>query len=372
MKGRHSGYETIFGVSNVLAEVFEVPRMASNELKKTGGVGAPYHWRPKMNNKHAVMISLFSILASILSLPAMEARSGIREQGISLKTPLPLEPRYKVGEALRYRLLRCSTFFRMDGTKFGENKAIAYFTRTRLQDDAGGRIREKFTWKRFGFGQSMNPNEPVKMSFLKEVEGFSLTCSVQDEDLLTKFDFTGLPRTIEGMWFMIMSWDAVTFDGPVRAQEHFDVPDSAPIGTEFRNVRGAYDFAFEYSPLVTNSKYTFSGKNQSKILGVSIMEDTPCVIIGFSASENMIRMNMHFAPVQIETCGFEHFWGRTYLSLEDGRILRGELVAPVAHVQDMQMQGQSELEHMEFFALQKLELELLSPEEFESEIAKNQ
>lgn len=63
--------------------------------------------------------------------------------------------------------------------------------------------------------------------------------------------------------------------------------------------------------------------------------------------------------------GFEHVSGKTYLSLDDGRIIGGELVAPLTMVQDLRIGGQEEPQHSEYFALQELHLEILSPEEFD-------
>jgi len=313
-------------------------------------------------------VFIFStIILMLIPIPARVTTNY--EHHIDLKKQIPLKMRYPVGEILHYRLIRHSDFFRVSGTKFGEHKAVAYFTRTRIENDSGGRTREKFTWKKFAFGESFNPNEPQKLSYLKEADGFSLTCSVEDEDLITKLDFSSLPRTLLGMWFMIMSWDAVTFDSAVRPQNYYDFPDSALIGSEFRNTRGSYDFHFKYLPFMADSKYTFSGKNHSKIIGVSIEKGTPCAIIEFSNSENMINIKIDLNTTQMASRSLEHFWGKTYISLKDGRILKGDLIAPVSQVQDMFIRGQDEHQHLEYFVLQRLELELLSADKFEQEIS---
>jgi len=321
-----------------------------------------------MNKKITVILLLLSVLFLTAFLVYCSEES---QNKVSLQEPLPLKLRYRIGETLHYRLIRHNINFKMDGSKFGEMKAVAYFTRTRVESDSQGRIREKFTWKSFAAGQTMTPEQPVELSFLKEAEDFSLIFSVQDEDALTKLDFSALPRTIEGLWFMIMTWDAVTFDGLARTNKHFNLPDSAPIGTEIKSTRGPYDFLFEYPPLITDSKYSFSGKNYSRIMGVSLVKNNPCVIIEFSNSENVILMNLDLRPVKIKSRGFEHFWGKTYLSLKDGRIVKGELVAPITMIQDIQLPGRKEPNHAEFFVLQELELDLLSPEEFSSEITKH-
>lgn len=303
----------------------------------------------------------------VLTTWCVHARAD--EGRLSLGGPLPLSLRYDVGETLCYRLVRHTTLFGMNGSKSGEHKAVAYFTRTRLENDGRGRVSERFTWESFAFGQSMDPSSPAGLTYLKEAEGFSLVCSVHDEDMLLKFDFSSLPRTLEGFWFMVMAWDAVTFDGPVRAQEHFLFPDEAFIGESFEGTRGAYDFEFEYPPLVTDSKYTFSGENHSRLLGVGAVRDIPCAIVEFSYAENDIFMNFDIAPVKLNIRGFEHIWGKTYLSLENGSIVKGELVAPIAQVQDMYLPGDSEPQHIELLALQRLELDLLAREEFDSEVA---
>ena len=319
-----------------------------------------------MNKKFILILILVLVALFLMVLLGLCANGN--ESKIHLRKPLPLKLRYKVGETLHYRLIRQNINFKMDGTKFGELKAIAYYTRTRIKNDSEGRVREKFTWKSFAVGQTMTANQPVKLSYLKEAENFSFIISVQDEDALSKLDFSELPRTIEGLWFMIMTWDALTFDGLTRPSPYFKFPDSALLGTVIKSTRGPYDFLFEYPPLVTNSKYHFSGKNYSKILGISIVKNIPCVIIEFSNSENIILMNLNLKPVEIKSKGFEHFWGKTYLSLKDGRIVKGELIAPVTMVQDIKMPGQERPNHVEFFTLQKLELEMLTPDVFNFEV----
>lgn len=321
-----------------------------------------------MSKKIIIILALFMSFSFIFIIIATS--SEMNQDKVSLKEPLPLKLRYKVGETLYYRLIRHNINFKMDGLKFGELKAIAYFTRTRVENDNQGRVKEKFIWKSFRVGQSMMPDQPVKMSYLKKAEDFLLTISVQDEDILNKLDFSKLPRTIEGLWFMIMAWDAITFDGPARPQRNFEFPDTALIDTEIRDTRGPWEFPFEYLPLVTDSKYFFSGKFCSKVIGISLEKDIPCAVIEFLASENKVLMNLQLKPVTVKNRAFEHFWGKTYLSLEDGRIVRGELHAPTLIVQDLWMPNQKEPTHSEYFVLQKLELELLSPEEFDLEVKK--
>lgn len=320
--------------------------------------------------KKFFLITQALIIGILIILITAVLSSGRDQNMISLEEPLPLNLRYKIGETLYYRLIRYNINYKTDGSKFGELKASAHFTRTRIDNDNQGRTREKFTWKSFAYGQSLTPNQPVKMTYLNEAENFSLILSVQDENALLNLDFSKLPRTIEGLWFMIMAWDAVTFDGLVRPNKYFKFPDSALIGTIIKDTRGPYDFPFEYPPLVTDSKYSFSGKNYSKVLGASIEKNIPCAIIEFSNSENSTFMNLHLNSVEIKSKGFEHFWGKTYLSLEDGRIVKGELIASITMSQDMHMPGQKEPTHSEFFVLQRLELEMLSAEEFNLEVKK--
>jgi hypothetical protein len=248
-------------------------------------------------------------------------------------------------------------------------KVLTYFTRTRLKDDSQGKVQEKFTWKSFKFGQTVGPG-PLKMVEFKPAENFSLVYSVNEEEAISKFDFSSLPKTMDGFMFMILTWDAVTFDASVRPTKSLPIPDEARIGTEFREAREPHDFVFEFPPLVTDSKYTFSGKSWVKILGLTTVRNIPCAIIEFAESENRVEMNLHLRPVEFKSHGFEHFWGKTYLSLEDGRVVRGELVGPVAMMQDIQRPGLEKPERTELLIMGYLEMDLLSGEEFQTELAK--
>lgn len=315
------------------------------------------------------LILMVSIGFALEILPGEPNIAAVQARKVDLSDPVHLGIRYGIGEKLHYRLVRRSDFIAMDGSKFGGHEVIAYFTRTRLNDDDRGRAREEFTWKHFAYGQTMSGDQQPVLTALEEAEDYSLTFSVQDENAIETFDFSDMPRTIIGMWFMIMSWDAVTFDGAVRAQTYFDVPDAVRIGTEIGETRPPHDFTFDYPPILTESKYRFSGNLSARVLGVTELEGVACAIVDFSDAGNIIEMNMTLGPIESHHRGYEHFWGTTYVSLEDGRIVRGNLIAPVLQVQDMTMPGQDEPQHMEYLVLQRLEIDLLSREEFDSQVA---
>lgn len=314
---------------------------------------------------------LFVVFLTGFGFLSIYPESGLEKKTAEISVPetLPLKLRYKVGETLNYRLVRQNDTFKMDGAKTGEMKVVTYFTRTRLEDDSQGRVQEKLVWKSFQFGQSMTAS-PAKMSEFKEAENFSLVFSVNDDELLEKFDFSALPRTFEAFIFMILTWDAVTFDGAVRPTTDLPIPDEAPVGAEFKETREPHDFVFSFPPLVTDSKYTFSGKSWVKILGLTTVRNIPCAIIEFAQSGNRVEMNLHLKPMEIKSRGFEHFWGKTYLSLKDGRVVRGELVGPLTMAQDMQSAAQAAPDHSEFFIIGYLEMDLVSEEEFNAELKK--
>jgi len=320
-----------------------------------------------MKNKTLYLPALF--MGSLLWFtPLTWARSAAQHE-TRLPETVPLKLRYKVGETLCYRLKRLNNNFRMDGTKSGEMRVVTYFTRTRLPDDSLGRVQEKFTWKRFDFGQSMTA-EPARLTEFKEAENFTLVLSVNEDMAIEKFDFSSLPRTMDGFMFMILSWDAVTFDGLVRPTPGLRIPDEAPLGAQFEDRTNPRDFVFSFPPLVTDSKYTFSGQSWVKLVGVSLLNGVPCALLQAGQMENRVVMNMHLKPLEIQDRGFEHFWAQTYLSLEDGRVVRGELVGPVAITVDLRTPGQAEPQRSEFLAIGYLEMDLLPEAEFNNELRK--
>jgi len=280
---------------------------------------------------------------------------------------LPLKLRYPVGTTLHYRLVRHNPSFKVDGTPSGGMDMYALFTRTRLEDDSQGKIREKFVFNCFKFGQSMTP-APVRMVEFKAARDFKLDYSVNESDGITKFDFSSLPRTLNGFFFMIMTWDAVTFDGMTRPTKTLLVPDAALIGSKLEDLSGPSIFRFEYPPLVTDSKYSFSGKNEAKVLGAGRVKNIPCAIVEFMMAENTVDMNLHVKPMEVRTHGFEHFWGKTFLALEDGRIVRGELVGPVLLNVETLTPGKDTPDRSTMLTMGYLEMDLLTAEEFAREL----
>jgi hypothetical protein len=348
------------------AAEFELDFMTFKGKAKPGG--GPWRKRRAQMTKRIFLPVVFLLAVGIRAVsPGSEAAQKTGK--ISVPEILPLKLRYEVGETLYYRLVRQNNNFRIDGTRAGEMRVVAYFTRTRLEDSSDGKVREKFTWKRFEFGQTVGPT-PLKLSEFKPGENFSLVYSVNEEEAISKFDFSSLPRTLEGFMFMILSWDAVTFDAAVRPTKNLRIPDEARVGAEFRETREPHDFVFEFPPLVTDSKYTFSGKAWVRILGLTTIRDIPCAIVEFAESENGVEMNLHLQPREFKTRGFEHFWGKTYLSLEDGRVVKGELVGPITMIQDIQMTGRERPDHAELLVIGYLEMDLLSEEEFNAGLKK--
>jgi hypothetical protein len=338
--------------------------MTFKRKAKPGGGPWPKRRAQMTRRTFLVLVFLLAVGARAVCPGSEPAQKAAK---ISVPETLPLKLRYKVGETLYYRLARQNNNFKIDGTNAGEMRAVAYFSRTRLEDGSDGNVREKFTWKRFEFGQGVGPT-PLKMSEFRPAENFSLVYSVNEEEAISKFDFSSLPRTLEGFMFMILSWDAVTFDAAVRPTRSLRIPEEARVGAEFREKREPRDFVFEFPPLVTDSKYTFSGKSWVRILGLTTVRDIPCAIVEFAESENRVEMNLHLRSVEIKSRGFEHFWGKTYLSLEDGRVVKGELVGPISMIQDIQMPGREHPDHAELLIIGYLEMDLLSEEEFNAEL----
>ena len=280
---------------------------------------------------------------------------------------IPLKLRYPVGTTLYYRIERLNTGYRLDGTRISGQKMVAWFTRTRLADDPQGKVQERFVWKRFEFGQSLTA-APAKPSEFKAARDFALTLSVNEDMAIEKFDFSSLPRTLDGFFFMILSWDAVTFDGLVRPTPGLAIPDEAAPGAVFRDPAGR-EFRFSYLPLVPEARYVFSGNNWVRLLGLSRVGPIPCALFDSAMLESKVEMALRVAGLEIQTRGFENFWAKTYLALDDGRILKGELVGPVSMVQDIRRPGQAAPEHSEFLEIGELTMDLLSEAEFKAELA---
>jgi hypothetical protein len=318
--------------------------------------------------KRTLSLSALAV-AVLLSAFTWNMAWGRKQEKTALPKVLPLKLRYRVGETLYYRLVRQNNNFRMDGTKSGEMRVVTYFTRTRLPDDGQGRVQEKFVWMRFEFGQSLTA-DPAKLAEFKEAEGYSLVYSVNDGDASYKLDFSSLPRTFPGFIFMILTWDAFTFDGLTRPTQYLSVPDEAPIGAEFKETRAAPDLVFSYPPLVNESKYHFSGKSWVRVNGISMVKGIPCVVVDSANLENTVEMNLHIQSMNIKTHGLEHFWAKTYLSFEDGRVVKGELAGPVAMIQDVLLPGREKPDHSEFQVIGYLDMELLSEAEFSAELGK--
>ena len=102
---------------------------------------------------------------------------------------VPLKLRYPVGTILHYRLARHNSNFKADGTPSGAMDMYALFTRTRLEDGPQGKIRERFVFDCFKFGQSMTA-APVRMAEFKAARGFTMDYSVNESDGITKLDFS--------------------------------------------------------------------------------------------------------------------------------------------------------------------------------------
>ena len=281
-----------------------------------------------------------------------------------VNSPLPLMPRYEQGRPLYDTLTRHDVIFTLEGAKTSEHKSVSHFIRTRGADGADGRIREQFRWASFRWGKTNGPDEVLKTREVKEAQGWTLEFSMADSDLPEAADFSDLQRDWGGFHFRIAVYDAITFDGMSRPTARLPLPEEAPIGAEVKATDGGRVFDFGFPPLFSKFEYTLGRKHSARILGVSLVDDVKCAIVEFSGPENKFESTLNLQGVEVAGHGFEHFWGKTYLALDDGRILKGELVGPVTQVLDILIPGQEQPRRQQQLIMQHVTLELVSEQEF--------
>ena len=315
-----------------------------------------------MNTKGCLVVQLVLLALAVTQGPALA--QPVESALVDLSRPLPLKLAYPVGETLRYRLDRQAMSYAMDGRKVGEVRSVAFFTRTRLPDHPELGVQEELTWDWFEHGQSLT-DAPAETRRFEAAEGFTLVFYPNAADCLERLDFSEVPATMDGFNFMIMTWDVFSFDGLTRPNPHFPFPDSALVGEIIHETRGPHDFRFQFPPVVTDSRYSFSGKNQARILGVSNLGGEPSVVVEFLGAENPFEMTLHYGPFPMRVTGFEHLWGKSYLSLRDARIVRGELaVHNTIVVQGLGVAEGEPLGLSEASNIGDIRLQLLSTEEY--------
>jgi len=320
-----------------------------------------------MNTRGCLVVKLVLLVLAVTHGPVLA--QSLESAQVDLARPLPLKLAYPVGEILHYRLDRRALSYAVDGRRVGEVRSVAFFTRTRLPDHPELGVQEELAWDWFEHGQSLT-DAPAEPRPFEPAEGFTLVFHPNTADALERLDYSGVPATMDGFNFMIMTWDVFSFDGLARPNPHFPFPDSASVGEIVHETRGPHDFRFEFPPLVTDSRYSFSGQNRARILGVSTLGGEPSVIVEFSGAENPLEMTLNYGPFPIKVTGFEHLWGKSYLSLRDGRIVRGELAVHNTIV--VQGPGVAEGEPLslsEASNIGDIQLQLLSPEEYERQRA---
>jgi len=276
------------------------------------------------------------------------------------KYDISLRP--EIGDISYYKLERINIFIDDKGEVNNNQKFIIYFTRE-CSDYETGLPVEKYTFDRFYIGAN-RVLEEIEMKQVKTVEGFTFKSKLSDSEILEKIDYSSIPKTFESLMFMIMTWDVITFDGLTRTSEDLEIPKFIKIGDEFISKVSENFFKFDFEPILRESHYRFIGKDKSIFKGISIVNNEPAAIMFFMSEYNEISMDMNL--MNINQLGREFFYGNSYISLNDGKILKGELVSPVYFKQRM---GRGEdAQTSNFLVIQKLFLNLLSKSDYYNKI----
>jgi hypothetical protein len=140
-------------------------------------------------------------------------------------------------------------------------------------------------------------------------------------DLLdTMPEVTGM-EPIAAILFRVLILDGWTWDAVVHGLRMAAGPEVS-LGREF--VIPGWDSA-RVIPLGVNAEVRYRlAPIRTRADGVTLCGDEPCLRVAFRIEGNEVEQ--HMGPMQID--GVESFHGAAYLSLHDGRLVRGELWGP--------------------------------------------
>lgn len=243
---------------------------------------------------------------------------------VDLASGFSLGQEGRPGTTLRYLVRRENRTLDRQGRTAGWTVAEGVVARTLLEELEPGIWRERFEWTRYAFAEAQGMEERPEPVDRPEVAGtaFEAVPRTSDHGQLPEVETGAAGKDNAMMILGIMGLDALTWDG-MMGLLLADLGDRAHLGA--RAERAAEPEALE---LGTGMRYRI-GATEVEVAGVTRVDAEPALLVSFQVDGARLEHQAEVGAMSLDIRGTEFFAGQATFSLDDGRLLEGELWGPV-------------------------------------------
>ena len=256
----------------------------------------------------------------------LAAPAGAQErQRANLDDPIPILRRGEPGETRRYQVTRVNRALSATGAVMLVSRADGILDRVLEKEVAPGQWTERFTWKEYRFGSGAVGATSVEPSIFPAATGFSYQVDPRTTDLESHSQpVVGMPPGESASLFAVLRLDTWGFEagmselrklGRATLQIGEDIelgvsPGADRIGAEAGELEGTYKL----------------GSHSLQVVGLTKCGDgETCLRLAFSAEGNAVKQDTPMVSLD----GHEYFSGSVEFSVEDGRLVEGDLWGPL-------------------------------------------
>lgn len=310
--------------------------------------------------KHLILLFVTIILITVAT-PSLFGRG---ETVADLDAEYDLSLRETSGDASFYKMRTVYYHGNSMGVTLSKDELIASFKREVIAVEKGTHQVE-FTWKKAKIGYQTKLQEEVsKWNVLPYAEGFAYRLDFENLDFPGQVDFSPIPSTLEGMKFMVNILDAHAQFDLLRTESAGGISRLKKTGDKISNPGAGASTAWDFNTFIQDSDFT-NGTYDTMFTGLCMAEGKRCAVLEYINAESLIKSKTQATPkMTVEQEGTSNFWGRIYIDLDTGQLVKGDLYEYV--VVHVKMPGQSQ--PMRIFERRLVEIWHISKEEFNEEL----
>jgi hypothetical protein len=307
------------------------------------------------------LILFFIVIAALL------VEAGVmfgQEKTIDLAAEYDLSLRETSGDVSYYKMRTIYYHGNSLGITHSKDELISTFKREAVNIENGTHL-VRFSWKEAKIGhQAKLQDKTTNWKVLPYAAGFTYQLDFDNLDFPGQIDFSSIPSTLEGMKYMVNILDAHAQFDLLRTESAGGISQIKRTGDKISNPGAGESTAWDFNTFIQDSDFT-NGEYDTMFTGISMVDEKKCAVLEYVNTESRISNKTEVTPkITVEQEGTSNFWGRIFIDLETGILVKGDLYEYV--VMHATIPGQNQ--PMRLFERRLIEIWRISKEEFNDEL----
>jgi hypothetical protein len=290
--------------------------------------------------------------------------SAGQEKSVDLNAEYDLSLREASGDVNYFKMRTVYYHGNSMGITQSREELITTFKREAVKIEKGTH-QVKFSWKGAKIGHQTKRQEKIgDWITLPYANGFTYLLDFENLDFPGQVDFSPIPSTIQDMKFMVNILDAHAQFDLLRTEAAGGISKIRKTGDRISNPGAGASTAWDFNTVIQDSDFT-NGEYETMFAGICMIDEKKCGVLEYISTESRIKSKTRATPkMTVEQEGTSNFWGRMFIDLNTGGLVKGDLYEFV--VMHVTMPGQSQ--PMRLFERRLVEIWSISKEEFNEEL----